>query len=96
MGKDFKFLRPKKIEAEVEKLDGTVVHLECDQITLPMASAVFAAAKKVEDGGDAAVALCDQMAAFFGGASEDYQEDYDVRTITQIIKWMTGLIKNPT
>ena len=98
MGKEvpnesMRFLNPRKIEVEVQKLDGSTAHLVCEAITSEMTDAVGRAAAQAER--DPGKALCTQMSTFFGGKREDY-EWYDTRVLMQVIRWMTEQIRNPT
>lgn len=90
---EMKFVNPRRIEITVEKLDGSSAKLSCEHITTEMVREIGKAAETAER--DGAKALCQQMATFFGGKHEDYKE-YDARVITQVIRWMTEQIKNPT
>lgn len=88
-----KFLNPRKIEVEVQKLDGSSTHLECERITAEMVQQTNKAASEAER--DPAGSLCRQMMIFFGGSKDDYRE-YDARVLMQVIRWMTEQIRNPT
>ncbi len=90
---ELKFLNPRKIEIEAQKLDGTMAHLECAKITADMVHSIGKAAQGADKNTDRA--LCEQMAVFFGGKHEDYRT-FDMRIITQIIQWMTEQMRNPT
>ena len=90
MGEEMKFVRPKKLELQVERLDGTMMHLECEQITQDMVRRIGDAADK-----KAHTALYEQMAVFFGGKKEDYS-GIDARVVTQVIQWMTAQMRDPT
>jgi hypothetical protein len=93
MAEEVKFVQPKPIEVEVQKMDGSMVKLQCPRITADMMHAIGEASKLADKNADRA--LCMQMAIFFGGEHKDYRE-YDTRVVTQVIMWMTEQIRNPT
>lgn len=88
-----KFMRPKKLELEVETIDGSMRRLECEKITRDMGK------KVVEIGSsnkNSALGLYEQMAVYFGGKADDYS-DVDVRVVTKVIAWMGEMLKgDPT
>jgi hypothetical protein len=89
-----KFVAPKKIEIEVEALDGTMAHFEVEKITSEMIQRVTSAGGRAEK--DAMGAMCEQMAVYFGGSAKDFRDRFDARVLKNVIVWMNEQIRNPT
>ena len=90
----FQFLNPRRIEVELQKLDGSMTKLGCERITNEMVKQIGEATKDVDRRPDEAAAK--QIAVFFGGDWREYYSDFDNRVLQNVLRWMTEQIRNPT
>ncbi len=95
---EFHVARPKRIVVKVDMPDGTTKEFSCERVTREIMSSVATALKKYEERkfsdktGDL---LYEQMAIIFGGKKEDYFDIDDIRTVKQIMDFVTDQVKNP-
>ncbi len=92
--KRFEFFNPRKIEVDVQMLDGTMAHLECEVVTNEMVKAIGVASREADKKPDEVIAK--QMEVFFGGDWREYYTRYDNRVLQNVIRWMTEQMRNPT